>query len=413
MYITIMRNYVSFYSILTALTLLFPIQRVSFANYPGTVGPSTSPEYQGNTEYSPPLNSSSDIPLWSPQETPYYGSQPLPYYGDNHIPGKVYISDNSTLEKSDPDRSVFGTSMYRRNPTPYDHDINGLMSKPRLSSPNYQFPTTSITPGYPNYDRWPQQTRQGWGLHILPDGLIYPSYLAGPKESRLAATWNYERDLGWIWDASAGGRAGIFRYGSKNGVLPEGIQLDVEGAGLVRIDYENDLDLIAADFRCGFPLTFGTQKTQYKIAYYHLSSHLGDEYMLRPDARDRVNYVRDSLVLAISHRICRDIRIYGEVAYAFFVGEKTEPWEFQFGIEYSPVYPSNRECGAPFFAINGHLFQELDFSGNMNLQVGWQWRGTSNHLFRIGVQYFCGSSDQFEFNDLYESKLGLGIWYDF
>ena len=271
-----------------------------------------------------------------------------------------------------------------------------------------------VTPGFPNYDRWTQQVVVPSFWQVLPDGLIYPSYLAGPKEPRLGAVWNYEKDHGWMWDATAGGRLPLLRYGTKESVLPEGFQIDVEGAALVRIDYERELDLLAADFRVGVPITFGNKRTQYKLAYYHLSSHLGDEYLLRPDRdRNRVNYVRDALVFGISYRIQRDIRLYGEAAWAFFTGEKTRPWEFQFGVEYSQIYPANRYYGSPFFAINGHLFQELNFGGNLNTQLGWQWRGPSNHLFRIGLQYFCGASDQHSFQDYYESKVGIGLWADF
>ncbi len=270
-----------------------------------------------------------------------------------------------------------------------------------------------LSPGFPNYDRWSQQITSPSCWQVLPDGLIFPSYLAGPKEPRICGVWNHDKNLGWIWDATAGGRMPLLRYGTKQSVLPEGFQIDVEGAGMVRIDYENDLDLLAADFRAGLPITFGNKRTQYKLAYYHLSSHLGDEYMLRSDARKRINYVRDAIVFAVAYRIQRDIRIYGEAAWAFFTGETTEPWEFQFGAEYSPIYPANRQYGSPFVAIHAHLLQELDFGGNLNFQIGWQWRGPSNHLFRVGVQYFCGASDQYEFQDCYESKIGIGLWADF
>jgi len=270
-----------------------------------------------------------------------------------------------------------------------------------------------ITPGFSNYGRWTQQVTSPRFWQVLPSGLIYPSYLAGPKEARFAGVWNHDKNLGWVWDATAGGRMPLLRYGTKESVLPEGFQIDLEGAAMVRIDYEHELDLLGADFRGGIPITFGDKRTQYKFAYYHISSHLGDEYMLRQDARERVNYVRDALVFAIAYRIQRDIRLYGETAWAFFTGEKTKPWEFQFGAEYSPIYPANRQYGSPFFALNGHLLQELNFGGNFNAQLGWQWRGPNNNLLRIGLQYFCGASDQHSYQDTYENKIGLGLWADF
>jgi hypothetical protein len=67
----------------------------------------------------------------------------------------------------------------------------------------------------------------------------------------------------------------------------------------------------------------------------------------------------------------------------------------------------------PFVAVNGHLREELNYSGNLVVQTGYQWRGETNHLFRAGLHYYTGKSDQYEFFRQYEDKVGLGLWYDF
>ena len=251
-----------------------------------------------------------------------------------------------------------------------------------------------------------------WTLQLLPDGLIYRSYLAGAKESRIGCSVVHEHRLGWMWDISLGGRAGILRWGNEDTDRPEGWQIDIEGAGQPRLDFENRRDLTAVDFRFGVPLTYGRGRYQTKFAYYHLSSHLGDEFMVRNATLTRRNYARDVLVWGHSFFLTDDVRLYAEAGWAFYALDGSEPWEFQFGIDYSPVRP---HCpgGSPFFAINGHLRQELDFGGNLVVQTGWQWRGDSGHLFRLGMQYFSGMSEQFEFYDQFEDKLGFGIWYDY
>ena len=88
-------------------------------------------------------------------------------------------------------------------------------------------------------------------------------------------------------------------------------------------------------------------------------------------------------------------------------------WEFQFGIEYSPAV-DNGHCGSPFAAFNGHLREEVSFGGNLVAQTGWQWRqAASGHLLRVGLEYYNGQSDQFEFFNRYENKIGVAIWYDY
>jgi len=254
---------------------------------------------------------------------------------------------------------------------------------------------------------------EAWSWQILPDGLIYRSYLAGVKESRFAGHFFHEDERGWLLDATLGGRVAILRYGTTNPIAPEGWQLDLEGAAMPRLDLEREWDLVSADFRIGVPLTYGVGPWQYKFAYYHLSSHLGDEEIIATGSfANRINFARDVLVLGVSYYATPSLRIYAEAGWAFFISGGSQPWEFQFGLDYSPAAPTTIR-GAPFFAINGHLREEVDFGGNLVVQTGWQWRGVTGHLFRVGLHYFNGQSNQFEFFRQHEQQIGLGLWYDY
>ncbi len=253
---------------------------------------------------------------------------------------------------------------------------------------------------------------ESWSFQWLPEGLIYRSYLAGVKEPRLASVWDYDKNLGWIWDVALGGRVGLMRYGTERADRPDGWELDVEGAALARLDYEHEMDVVATDFRAGLPLTYGYGPFQFKLAYYHLSSHLVDEFMLRNPDVERINYVRDAFVLGGSWYATEDLRLYAEAGWSFHTDGGAEPWEFQFGVDFSPAALTGVR-GAPFAAINGHLLQEVDFGGHLVVQAGWQWRNASGRRLRIGAQYFNGKSDQYEFFDHDESKIGAGVWYDF
>ena len=252
-----------------------------------------------------------------------------------------------------------------------------------------------------------------WTWQVLPDSVIYPSYLAGPKESRFASAWNHDAHFGWMWDLEAGGRVGLLRYGTAGSPRPDGWELDLEGAAFPRLDLDHNEDLISADFRGGIPLTFGSGPFRTKLEVYHLSSHLGDEFLQRFSEHARLNYSRNALVLGGSYYPTVDLRLYAEAEWAFYTDGGTKPWEFQFGIDYSPVRSANCSKGSPFLAINGQIREEVDYGGALIAQAGWQWRGSSNHLFRMGVQYFTGKSDQYQFYRRTEEKVGMAIWYDF
>ncbi|MCL2711449.1 MAG: DUF1207 domain-containing protein [Planctomycetaceae bacterium] len=269
---------------------------------------------------------------------------------------------------------------------------------------------------------------ENWTWQMFPDGYIYPSYLAA-TQNRLGGVINYDERVNWIWDITLGGRAPLFRYGNRSALFPEGWQLDMEGSVHLRLALKIGMDMEANDFRFGLPLSYGTKVWQVRTGYYHVSSHMGDERVLRYlpdgekplqnrrlDSNSRFNYWREAWLLSFAYQpiMVPNTRFYAEVDYAFMTGELTKPWHFQFGAEYSPRYPAQGGRGTPFAAINARLMQEHNFDGNITTQIGWQWRGSRHELFRIGLQYFAGVSDQYSFLvHRREHKIGMGVWYDF
>jgi hypothetical protein len=274
--------------------------------------------------------------------------------------------------------------------------------------------TASLSPARDSQGERLLTSNETWEWQLLPTGLMYKSYLAGNREPRLGTQLVQLRDHGWIWDASVGGRVGILRYGTANDLWPQGWQLDIEGAAFPRLDLEHEEDLISADFRAGLLATTRQGPWEAKFGYYHLSSHLGDEFMIRfpSTLATRINYSRETLVAGFAVYPHPSLRLYSEVGWAFHEDGGAKPWEFQFGADFSSTEPTGI-CGAPFFAINAHLRQENDFGGNMTVQTGWQWRGRTGHLLRTGMQYFNGMSEQYQFFNTFEEQIGFGLWYDY
>lgn len=289
--------------------------------------------------------------------------------------------------------------------------LDPLYEEPPIDGESY----TITGSGFPEAidDLW---AARPWFWQLLPNNLIYTSYLAGPKEPRIGSVIYKDNHDGTLWDTTLGGRASILRYGSDSTVHPQGFEVQIEGAAFVRLDPEDQRDLRSADYRFGVPLVYGIGRWQHKLAYYHNSAHLGDEYMLKyppPIGYTRINYVRDCIVLGTSWYALDWMRLYGEVGYAFFNAGGSQPWEFQFGAELIQARPTGI-LGAPFLAVNSMLREELDYGGNICTQAGWAWRGRrSEKLFRIGVEYLYGSDPQYQFAFLNQNRFGFGMWYDY
>ncbi|MFV0445508.1 MAG: DUF1207 domain-containing protein [Planctomycetaceae bacterium] len=254
--------------------------------------------------------------------------------------------------------------------------------------------------------------RDASDVHILPLGLMYQSYLAGEKEPRISSAWLTEKDRGRVWDVTLGGRVGLWRWGTDDILHPQGFQFDVEGAAFVRLDPEANTDVEGADFRFGMLGTWRDGPWSAKWGYYHLSSHLGDEFLLAHPGYPRVNYVRDSAIAGLSYDASETVRVYSEAAYALGNEGGALPWEFQYGAEYSSTNRTGR--GGPYAAINGHTREDLGWISSVNLVSGWQWRGDGNqHRFRVGVQYYNGPAVQYSFVGGKETLVGAGLWFDY
>jgi hypothetical protein len=277
-------------------------------------------------------------------------------------------------------------------------------------------PVPTMVPVAGSYDAPPAQLPQQagwtvpWSWQFLPDGLMYKNYLASNEEARLSSSLGYSNQIGWTWDSNLGGHVGIVRYGTQDPVWPEGWQLDAEGVALVRLD--SSRSLVGSDFRAGFPITRREGPWEFKFGYYHISSHMGDLYIESHPGIERINYKREQFVLGVAYRPIPDLRFYSEANWAFCEDGGSEPWEFQFGIDYSPAQP-NGCWGAPFAAFNTKLMEDVNYSGNFTVEAGWQWRGPTGHTLRTGLEYFNGYSFQRQFYNDFQSFLGAGLWYDF
>ncbi len=255
----------------------------------------------------------------------------------------------------------------------------------------------------------------GLAFQILPVGLMYQSYLAGEKEPRIQGVWLSEKNRGLVWETQLGGRAGLLRYGTFDAINPKGWQLDVEGGAQVRLDPNQNSDVEAVDYRIGFLSTWRHGRNRIKAGYYHLSSHLGDEFLIRNPSflSTRLNYVRDSTIVGWMYDLSEDMQVYGEVGYAVGHQGGAKPLEFQYGYQYSPLQAFDLH-GAPYFAINGHTREDLNWITGINTTAGWLWRGEqTNHTFRVGMQYYTGPAIQYSFVGRNETLLGGGLWFDY
>ncbi|MEM9702813.1 MAG: DUF1207 domain-containing protein [Planctomycetota bacterium] len=253
-----------------------------------------------------------------------------------------------------------------------------------------------------------------WRWRPLPTSLIFKPYIAGVKETRMAGVINSVSGGvtgNTTLDGSLGGRIGLIRFG-QGGPDADGWQLDVAAAAFPRLNFNEELDVDATDFRAGLPLSYRRGPTAISFGYDHISTHIGDEFLERNPGFQRVNYSRDALLLGLRHDVTEELTVYGEAGYAFVRDGGAEPWVFQFGTEFFRELSPQR--GGPVAAANVQMREEFDFGGRFTTIAGWQWREpASGRLLRLAAKYETGKTPYYELFNEDESAIGLGLFYDF
>ena len=154
-----------------------------------------------------------------------------------------------------------------------------------------------------------------------------------------------------LLDVTLGGRASLLRYGTE-GVRAgrRGSSCRSKGAAFPRLNLDENWDLDAADFRFGLPLVYGREKWQAKFSYYHLSSHMGDEFAIRENALRRPDQLQSRCADAWRCRSSRmpAWRLYAEAGWAFHY-DVSSRGRFS-SASTSPSRGRPGAWGTPFFA---------------------------------------------------------------
>lgn len=187
-----------------------------------------------------------------------------------------------------------------------------------LASQGQSLPSTRCGVGIP-------QSESG-GYVGLPRGDVFCPLAADPKAIRSFASYLRARASqvspstarAFDTDVGAIGIADAIGIGRWNGARPnDGVQLALEAGVFAQFDVRAaSFDLLNADYIIGLPLTFRRGGVSGRARIYHQSSHLGDEFLLRPDdpeqERENLSYESAELVLSVD---AGALRLYGGAEY--------------------------------------------------------------------------------------------------
>ncbi len=250
----------------------------------------------------------------------------------------------------------------------------------------------------------------------LPNSLIWEPPFAIKREPRMlvlpTSLDNYRQT--WTLDSSIGTTVGLWRFEPVG--RDAAYQIDV--FGVVHSRWTPD-DLVAHDLRFGIPLTARRGPWQFKLAYEHTSSHLGDDLLRARPLTPTGDFRREEAVVGIGRWIAERLRVYGQAAYAFTMtypnpADDDFRWRFDAGFEWFCPKPTGWK-GTPFVALNIDSRGDSAFQPGVTAQAGWLWRNPYQRLanVRLFAEYTNSRSLYGQFYQNREKFYAVGLSCDY
>ncbi len=238
--------------------------------------------------------------------------------------------------------------------------------------------------------------------------MLFPHPLADPRAPFAGSRLQFHDDGSTRIENAFGVEQSIFRTGGEE----HAFEVGVEGGAFSRFNFDENLDMDGVDFRVGFPLVYRSGRLAVKLEPWHLTSHLGDEFIERT-GRERIAYARNAIALGVAVDLGEVWRVYGEAGYGVDIGSLNEPWRAMAGVEWVDDVLAARWFDL-FAAVNATTFEEIDWSANFNLQTGiWIKPEGAHTTVRVGLEYYNGHSALTQFFQEREEYLGFGFWFHF
>ncbi len=244
-------------------------------------------------------------------------------------------------------------------------------------------------------------------LEPLPRTRLFDQLLADPREARFSASLQHH-DINHHGFTAASVSFGE-EFGFTRGHFADGeYQIGVEGGVFALFNMNTaSHDLENADYMIGFPVSYRSGPWSYRARLYHVSSHLGDEYMLRNPDVERINLSYEGFEILTSWEH-NNLRVYGGPGLLFDTQPSLDPWTLQYGTEYQiPRVLGGYDL---YFAADIKQSQAQDWIVNQSYQLGLSFRH-GDRLLRFGLEYYNGLSPNGQFFTERLHYYGLGIQF--
>jgi len=262
------------------------------------------------------------------------------------------------------------------------------------------------------------------GVWFPEDPILFRPFAADPRQLTYSVGWRFnDRILPKdIIPISFYDTFPLYRFcdvGPWRGQL----QIEIDG-GLwaVFAPCSYSAPLINADYYVGLPITYAFCDWSFRLRFYHISSHIGDEYLIEHPGFDRRNPSAETLDFFASYDLTRDIRLYGGVGFIVHQDDSFRMKRFsaEAGTEVRIQRlgfcdERNNLVGRPFYAM--HFRYKPNFRKHIDATyvLGYEFAkicGTGRR-WRAFIEYHDGYSVEGQFSKLPTNYFGFRVTYGY
>ena len=287
--------------------------------------------------------------------------------------------------------------------------VRGVELKSKASYP--KTPKTAI-----NKVALDKGSRRDTGLDgALPSHTLFEPLIADPKWPRFTLAYHYylkDKSLKHAFSPNFGASFGLYRLKDEARNLEWEIGVQAGLFGLMDIG-KNPSALINADYFVGLPVSYRSGSWSGLVRLYHISSHLGDEFMLTPEGKKtkRINLSYEGIDLLLSYNFA-NTRVYGGGGYIIHKEPSYyKPLKVQAGADYYANTTFLNGRLRPIFGVDIKVEEHSNWLPGISCKAGVQLENSTmiSNKVQLMLEYYVGKSIH---GQLYQNKvqyIGIGL----
>ena len=259
------------------------------------------------------------------------------------------------------------------------------------------------------------------GVWFPQSNILFPALVADPLHVAYSGSLRFNDDV--LGNTSAfvsfGDRFPIYRWLD---VWPfhGDLELGIEGSAWAYFDMDHNADLVNTDYYAALPLSYAFDNWAMRLRFYHVSAHLGDEYIINNPGVKRVNTSYESLDFFTLYDFSSALRAYAGLGWVFRSDDEDpiDPLYVEGGAELRLLGMKNFFHSLylqPFYAMHFRFWQDHDWQTDMNFALGLEISKLQNvgRMARTYLVYHDGQSFIGQFSKEQTRYWGVVLSYGF